>query len=58
MRDFADSLSFIDIEKAEKESKTGSAWEDARKIVDKLSIEIAKGNLQTDEASIQKWLNE
>ena len=58
MRDFADSLSFIDMEKAEKESETGSAWEDARKIVDKLSIEIAKGNLQTDEASIQNWLNE
>lgn len=58
MRDFADSLSFIDIEKAEKESETGSAWEDARKIVDKLSIEIAKGNLQTDETSIQNWLKE
>ena len=58
MRDFANSLSFIDIEKAEKESETGSAWEDARKIVDKLSIEIAKGNLQTDETSIQNWLKE
>lgn len=58
MRDFADSLSFIDIEKAEKESETGSAWEDARKIVDKLSIEIAKGSLQTDETSIQNWLKE
>jgi hypothetical protein len=58
MRDFDNHLSILDLEKAERESETGSAWEDARKIVDKLSVEIAKGNLQTDEASIQKWLNE
>ena len=57
MRDFANSLETLDLKREEKE-KTDGTWEDARKIVDKLSIEIAKGNLQTDEASIQNWLKE
>ena len=57
VKSFIDTLSIIDLEKAEKESKTGSAWEDARQIVDKLAIEIAKGNVQTDESSLQEWFN-
>ena len=57
MRDFANSLETLDLEREERE-KTDGTWEDARKIVDKLSIEIAKGNLQTDETSIQNWLKE
>lgn len=57
MRDFANSLETLDLKREEKE-KTEGTWQDARKIVDKLSIEIAKGNLQTDETSIQNWLKE
>ena len=57
VKDFIGNLSYLDIQKAESESSTGSAWEDARKIVDKLSIEIAKGNVQTDEQSLQTWFN-
>ena len=57
VKDFIGNLSFLDMEKAENESSTGSAWDDAREIVDKLAIEIAKGNVQTDETSLQEWFS-
>ena len=57
VKDFIGNLSNLDIEKAERESSTGNSWNDAREIVDKLAIEIAKGNVQTDEQSLQTWFN-
>ena len=57
VKDFIGNLSDLDIEKAERESSTGNSWNDAREIVDKLAIEIAKGKVQTDEQSLQDWFN-
>ena len=57
VKDFVGNLSILDLEKAEKESATGSAWNDAREIVDKLAIEIAKGNISIDKDSLQEWFN-
>ena len=56
-KDFIKNLSDLDPEKAEKESITGNSWNDAKEIVNKLAIEIAKGNVQTDETSLQEWFN-
>ena len=57
VKDFIGNLSVLDIEKAERESSTGNSWNDAREIVDKLAIEIAKGKVQADEQSLQDWFN-
>lgn len=51
-------LTLLDLNKFQNESESGMINEERRKIIDKLSIEIAKGNLNTDQETIQNWLKD
>lgn len=52
MKEFSNTLASFENEESDRISDS-----ETRQIVDKLAVEIAKGNVQTDEASIQSWLN-